>query len=539
MTTSSLDLPGTPAPRSGGLGVWSLYFVVKLLLFWQGLIAFHPLPNLAFALLLLLPVAGRLRLRLRHGLAAAAAIALLYHDAFLPPFVQLLEQLKVMQGFSAGYLLELAGRVVKPGAIAFLVMLVAGYALVSRYLRVGTLVMMAMLGVSGSQLWSAYRPSPATAAANAEPVVPGEGREARSLDDKLEAFYKDEGQRRVTFGGPLADPGFDILLVHVCSLAWDDLRAVELDNHPLLSRFDILFTRFNTATAYSGPAALRVLRANCGQPSHKGLYESASPQCFLFEELARVGFKTELALNHDGHFDDFLKLVRNEGRLNLPMMPLKGLKVAMTSFDNSPIYDDQAVLERWLEQRQAGGAPHVAAFYNTISLHDGNRVVGASQLNSQDSYRMRAKELFDDLGRFIDRLEQEQRKVILVMVPEHGAALRGDRLQFSGLREIPTPAITVVPAAIKVVGAGRPANQVRVSQPASYTAVSAILSKMARQSPFGNDYQPASYLEGLPLTPYVAETASTVVMQDGARFMLRQQGADWMDYPLEPDKPGF
>ncbi|TCP10621.1 cellulose synthase operon protein YhjU [Crenobacter luteus] len=537
MTTPSLDLPGTPAPRSGGLGVWSLYFVIKLLLFWQGLIAFHPLPNLAFALLLLLPVAGRLRRRLRHGLAAAAAIALLYHDAFLPPFMQLLEQLKVMQGFSAGYLLELAGRVVKPGAIAFLIALAAGYALVSRYLRVGTLVMMAMLWVCGSQLWSAYRPPPATAPAGQ--AAPGEGRAVQSLDDKLEAFYKDEGQRRVAFGGPLADPGFDILLIHVCSLAWDDLRTVELDHHPLLSRFDILFTRFNTATAYSGPAALRVLRANCGQPSHKGLYEPAPPQCFLFEELARIGFKTELALNHDGHFDGFLKLIRQEGRLNLPMMPLKGLKVAMTSFDNSPIYDDQAVLERWLEQRQAGGAPHVAAFYNTISLHDGNRVVGASHLNSQDSYRMRAKQLFDDLDRFIDRLEQEQRKVILVMVPEHGAALRGEKLQFSGLREIPTPAITMVPAAIKVVGAGRAVSQVRVEQPASYTAVSAILAKMARQSPFGSDYQPAAYLDGLPSTPYVAETASTVVMQNGTRFMLRQQGADWMDYPVDSGKYGL
>jgi len=531
-STASHNTPYAP-PRTTGLGAWSLYFIAKLLMFWQGLLGFHPLPNLAFALLLLVPMEGRLKVWLRNGLATIAAVALLYNDSFLPSFAQTLNQLKVIQGFSLNYLIELVGRVIKPEAALFLVVLVVGYNLLSRYLRIGTLVMIALLGVCGSQLWTAYRPAPAAVVAEAGSAgSTAAGGGGQSLDDKLTAFYKNEQQRVVAFNPPLADPGFDVLLVHICSLAWDDLRDVKLDNHPLLSRFDFLFTHFNSAAAYSGPAALRVLRATCGQTSHTALYDSTSSQCFLFDNLAKLGFKNELMMNHDGHFDDFLKLVQNEGHLNLPLMSQKDLKVGQHAFDDSPLYDDYDVLNRWLEQRKTDPAPHVATYYNTISLHDGNRVVGAGNLNTLDSYHLRANNLFNGLNRFIDNLEQSHRKVILIMVPEHGAALRGDKLQFSGLREIPTPAITIVPAAIKVIGGSAKVNQVKVDQPVSYVAVSTILSRMMNRSPFGADYAPQHYLDQLPTTPYVAENAGTVMMQDGSRYMMRQQGADWTPYPV-------
>ncbi|MDN0084372.1 cellulose biosynthesis protein BcsG [Crenobacter sp. SG2305] len=532
-STTSHNTP-LASSRTAGLGAWSLYFIVKLLMFWQGLLGFHPLPNLALALLLLVPVEGRLKVGLRNALATVAAVALLYNDSFLPSFAQTLSQLKVIQGFSLTYLLELAGRVAKPDDVLLLVVLAVGYALLSRYLRIGTLVMMVLLGVCGSQLWASYRPAPAVAVAVSATGSTGSTAAGgtQSLDDKLTTFYKNEQQRVVAFNPPLADPGFDILLVHICSLAWDDLRDVKLDNHPLLSRFDFLFTHFNSAAAYSGPAAIRVLRATCGQTNHTALYDSASSQCYLFDNLAKLGFKNELMMNHDGHFDDFLKLVQNEGHLNQPLMSQKGLKVDQHAFDDSPLYDDYEVLNRWLELRKNDPAQHVAAYYNTISLHDGNRVVGAGNLNTQDSYHLRANNLFNGLNRFIDSLEQSHRKVILIMVPEHGAALRGDKLQFSGLREIPTPAITTVPAAIKVIGTAAKANPVRIDQPVSYMAVSTILSRMMNKSPFGADYAPQHYLDQLPTTPYVAENAGTVMMQDGARYMMRQQGANWTPYPI-------
>ncbi|OHX10445.1 hypothetical protein BI347_21955 [Chromobacterium sphagni] len=517
-----------------GLGAWSVYFIAKLLLSWQGTLNFHPLPNLAFALLLLIPVAGKIRLRIRAALALLAGAALLYHDSWLPPPETALQQLSTLKGFSLHYLLDLAGRVLSLSLLTGAVILLCGYWLLSRYLRLGTLVMIALLGVSGRQLWQDRAPaSPAVAADSAAAPAAGGQSAPQTPDQQLATFFKNEGQRMVKFQGPLADPGFDVLLLHICSLSWDDLRTIGMDQHPLLGRFDFLFSNFNSATPYSGPAALRVLRASCGQPKHSELYQSASKDCYLFENLAALGFKTELTLNHDGSFDDFLKQIRTDGRLNQPLMSQQGLPVGLRSFDNSPIYSDYAVLNRWLEQRQQDGNAHVAAYYNTISLHDGNRIPNAPGLNTMDSYKYRANRLFADLNQFIDQLEKSHRKLILVLVPEHGAALRGDKQQFSGLREIPTPHITIVPAAIKVIGGQGHPGQTRIDQPSSYLAVSTILSRMMNKSPFGADYQPAEFARDLPTTPYVSESASSIVMQNGKRFLLQQDGGDWTDYPVQ------
>lgn len=518
------------APQSLGMGGWSVYFIAKLLLAWQGTLNLHPLPNLAFAMLLLIPVSGQGRLRLRGLLAWAAALALLYHDSWLPPPDIALKQLSALQGFSLAYLMELAGRVLSLPVLAGMVVLLSGYWLLSRYLRLGAWVMIALLGLNGRQLWQDHAAGQA-AAAN-PPAANAVAASAQTPDQQLGDFFRKEGQRMVKFDGPLADPGFDVLLLHVCSLSWDDLNAVGMDHGALLSRFDFVFSRFNTATSYSGPAALRVLRASCGQPRHSALYESAPDGCYLFENLAKLGFKTELTMNHDGSFDNFLKQLRVEGRLNLPLASQQGLPVGLRSFDNSPIYSDYAVLDRWWRARLQDGSPHVAAYYNSISLHDGNRIPDAPGLNANDSYKRRAGRLFSDLGQFIDQLEKSDRKLILLLVPEHGAALRGDKQQFSGLREIPTPRITLVPAAIKVIGGqGRPA-QLRIDQPVSYTAISTILSRMMSKSPFGGDYQPGAYAQDLPITPYVSESSSSVLMQSGQRFLLQQEGGDWNPYPL-------
>ncbi|WP_047249566.1 cellulose biosynthesis protein BcsG [Chromobacterium subtsugae] len=528
------DTVAPAAPRSVGLGAWSVYFIAKLLLSWQGTLNLHPLPNLAFALALLIPISGKTRLRLRAALALLAGAALLYHDSWLPSPSMALQQLSTLQGFSFHYLLDLAGRVLSLSLLTGALILLCGYWLLSRYLRLGTIVMISLLGLSGRQLWQEQPRAPAAAVADSGAATAGAApNAAQTPDQQLAAFFKSEGQRMVKFQGPLADPGFDVLILHVCSLSWDDLRAIGMDQHPLLGRFDFLFSNFNSATPYSGPAALRVLRASCGQPKHSELYQSAPKECYLFEDLAALGFKTELTMNHDGSFDDFLKQIRSDGRLNQPLISQQGLPVGLRSFDNTPIYSDYAVLNRWLEQRQQDSSAHVATYYNTISLHDGNRIPSAPGLNTMDSYKYRANRLFADLSQFIDQLEKSHRKMVLVLVPEHGAALRGDKQQFSGLREIPTPHITIVPAAVKVIGGQAHPSQVRIDQPSSYLAVSTILSRMMTKSPFGADYQPAEFARDLPTTPYVSESASSIVMQSGKRFLLQQDGGDWTEYPVQ------
>lgn len=525
----------TPPPRTAAalpaplrLGGWSFYFLGKLILFWQGRIGFHPLENLAFAALLLLPPPSPAWRRLRRVAAPLAAAALLYHDSFLPAPARLLAQSALIADFSPAYLLELLGRVLSWPLLAGLALAWVAFVLLSRWLRTGVLALAAMAVLA---LLPVAAPTPAPSASGDTAPRPG----APDFDALLKDFHAREAQRRVALPPPAADATpFDLIFLHICSLSWDDLRAVELDSHPLWRRFDFLFTRFNSAASYSGPAAIRLQRATCGQVPHSALYAPAPAGCYLMDSLRRAGYEPALALNHDGHFDGFLGALRAQAGMNPPPLPLSGLAVAQRAFDDSPIHDDLAVLSRWLEERQKNPRPRLAAYFNSISLHDGNRLLGASAArNSLDSYRGRLQKLLDDLERFLHQLEGSGRRAVLVLIPEHGAALRDERLQFAGLREIPSPAITRVPVGIRIVGpdARRLGETARVEAGTSYLAVSHLVARLLEDSPYGAEgFSPAAYLADLPATPYVAENEDTVVMEHEGRYYLRQGAEGWSEY---------
>ena len=111
--------PGRPPPafgfgsRSDRLGAWNFYFIAKLLLFWRGLIGFHLFANVAFLVLLAVPLPSPRWRRLRVVLAVPAAVALLYYDSWLPSASRALSQAGLLSSFSASYLAELAGRFVR------------------------------------------------------------------------------------------------------------------------------------------------------------------------------------------------------------------------------------------------------------------------------------------------------------------------------------------------------------------------------------------------------------------------------------------
>ncbi|MDI5677545.1 cellulose biosynthesis protein BcsG, partial [Salmonella enterica subsp. enterica serovar Anatum] len=50
--------------------------------------------------------------------------------------------------------------------------------------------------------------------------------------------------------------------VEIAQMFPADVEAAGLMSHPLWSHFDILFKHFNSGTSYSGPAAIRLLRAS-------------------------------------------------------------------------------------------------------------------------------------------------------------------------------------------------------------------------------------------------------------------------------------
>jgi cellulose synthase operon protein YhjU len=284
-------------------------------------------------------------------------------------------------------------------------------------------------------------------------------------------------------------------------------------------------------STYSGPAAIRFLRAPCGQPTHKGLYAPASAACLLMPGLGQVGFEQQLVLNHDGHFDDFLKYVRDQG-VDAPPLPLAGLAAPQRSFDNSRIYDDGAVLARWLEQRGKSPAGRAAVYFNTVSLHDGNRLESRPGVKSSETYKARLEKLLDDLRGFVDKLAASGRRAVVVLVPEHGAAWRGDAVQIPGLRELPTPAITLVPVAVRVIGpdAKRVGEAVSVTEPTSFLGLSHIVAKMLERPPFGAEgFRAADYVAGLPSTEFVSQGENAVILKRGAGFVMRQEQDAWRE----------
>lgn len=517
------------------MGFWSFYFFAKLLMFCAGFIGFHVLENLGFALLVALPARHWLLRTAKLVVTLPLGLALLYYDSWLPPWRRLFAQGNQMSDFSPIYLLELAQRFINLKLVLALLLMLAIHWLLSRKLRMSTFAFLGILAapwlgvLAGVSAPSAPAPlgGATTAAAGAAPAISS----AQELDTALDVFYSRERQRRLRFSPAEAQsPPFDILVLQVCSLAWDDLDFAGQRQHPLLSRFDLRLNNFSAAASYSGPAAIRLLRSGCGQPPHETLYQDVDPACHLYDGLQSAGFVTQWAMNHDGVFGGMLADITERGGLKATLFPLDGLKPALRAFDGSPYYSDYEVLSAWWQQRQKLGVPRVALYYNTGTLHDGNRFLDGSHPGVQDSYRRRAGQLFEDLGRFFDLIQSSGRRAVVVMVPEHGANARGDRLQISGLREIPTPAIALVPVGVKLVG--REAQvAVQLDTPFSHFGLGSLLTSFITANPYLPGAQGmADYARNLPQTEYVAENDGTVVMRAGGRYWLRGADRQWSEY---------
>ena len=554
VTSAAPAVPTTLAaardPGASLMAGWNIYFVFKLLLFWRDLIDFHALENLAFFALLAAPLPRSLRL-VRLLLAIPASIALLYHDSYLPPIARLFSQAGAVADFSFGYMVELAGRFISWPVVAMLVLALVLLILLARFVRIGVLVLTVLVGLTiiGTTKDEPVGLTAQTGTIGAGPgkgtvtsTAPGaprliEGGSNAELNRILQAFYATEARRVVRMPVPAAaELPFDILFIHVCSLSWDDMQATGLELHPLWKSFDIVFRHFNSAASYSGPGAVRLNRATCGQASNASLYSPAAEQCYLMPSLKRAGYDIDFAMNHDGHFDDFLQLVRQQG-VQAPPLPLSGMPVAMRGFDDSPIYGDAAVLARWRAVRSISSAPRTALYYNTISLHDGNRLTNGtgSGLNSQQNYKLRLTRLFDEMERLMQSLASGQRRTVVVLIPEHGGAVRGDRLQIAGLREIPTPAITTVPVGIKVIDPAGSAERdtVYVDGSSSFLALSQVIASMLAKSPYGAaGFDPRIYVSGLPITEFVSDNQS-VVMRVENRYFWREDKNSWRPFPVQ------
>ncbi len=519
----------------------SLYFFLKLSLYYNHYIGFNWLLNLILAVIAIWPLPSGQWKKIRALVIWAVALILLYHDSYLPTPARVISQMGALSSFSFSYMLELLGRLYNPFVLASLVVLIVIYKLLSSRIRFSTFATAGILSVPLVAMMQANStPTQALTGtySGADTNGPTQNQTnppvLKNPQSELVNFYSKESQRHLSFSTGGKVPPFDIILLHVCSLSWDDMDYVNEANHPLLKRFDVVFSNFNSAASYSGPASIRVLRGTCGQSPHDKLYKSVDPQCYVFPNLEQIGYSAKGLLNHDGIFDKFADTLEQRTGLKGKLEKIQGATVALHSFDGSPIYDDFSLLSKWWGTRLSRGTAPEALYYNSITLHDGNIVPGTSNRSSAVTYKPRLVKFMADIDKFVSLLEKSGRPVVLMMVPEHGASLRSDKYQISGMREIPSPNITLVPAAIKLIGLKKTADTlpIVIKEPVSFFGLYTLLAGMLLDNPFApNAPAFATRLQHLEKTKFVSENDDVVVLRDNAgRYMMKSSNGAWVPY---------
>lgn len=513
------------------MSFWAFYFLLAVGLHFGGYIHMQWLPNLLLAAWAFWPIQHpRLRL-LRTLLGGLCALLLLHAQSELPSLARAFSQIHLLAGFSAGYMLELVSRLVNYKLLLALLGAIALYMVLSTRIRFATLALLGIMGVGLQTAWTTSQQAPIAA-----PVAAAAGGDstgaALTPDTMLTAFFDREQQRKLQLH-PSTTP-FDVVILHVCSLAWDDMESVGLAQHPFMAQAQMVFTQFNSASSYSGPASLRMLHGMCGQATHSNLYKGLDSSCYVFPALESVGYEAQGLLNHDGVYDNFAKDLQDRGGLRDKLQSNAGAPAAYKSFDNSTIYSDYGVLHQWLKNRDQSNGKPVALYYNSITLHDGVHAPGGSTSNSIATYKPRMQQLLDDFAKFTQELKASGRPTVLIMAPEHGANLRGDSMQIPGMREIPTPRITLVPTLVYLLNApGTPTEQIRVDKPVSYLDLFTLLDGMHQNSPFASPTPTlAQRAQSLAGTDFVTdnETVTMLRMPDKQYWMRSKGTTTWVPY---------
>jgi cellulose synthase operon protein YhjU len=507
------------------MGAWAFYFLPKIVLYFWGHIPFDVVANVVFALWVLVPTPvawsrSRAVVWTRRAATGVVAVLLAWHDSWLPPLPGAVEFL-VQTGLpSEDFLAQFALQSLATREVAWLAAVIAGALLIRRYMRLTPVVLVLLVVV-------AVRVYAKTPSGN---------------DAVLASFYAHRAEDRVAFVGRReGQPAFDVLILHLCSLSWDDLAAIGRAKDPFFDQFDILFTRFNSVTTYSIPSVIRLLRAPCGQTPHDALYRPAGRGCYLMDALLGDGFEPSYTLSHDGTYAGWREQVERFGRPGVEVRP-EGVPIRLVDYEGAPVYEDYGMLAGWFVTRQSHKAPRVALYYNTGTLHDGNRWAGDGNWWSRDrsvQYGEFADALFSDLDRFFAVVESSGRDAVVVVVAEHGMALRGSALQPAGLREVPLPQITTVPVGVKFIGpswfrGARPVRQV-VDRPTSYLAIATLLAELsARPTIELGESALRRLVEGVPATEFVAETEGAIVMDIGTQYVANRRSLNrqWVALPL-------
>ena len=517
--------------------LWNFYFLLKIYLFIVGAINLDVPLNLLLLFFVVLPLSDSMHrsslfIAGKSSVGIVLAFALLWRDSWLPSMTDARSLIQEHGMPSTEYVLSfIKGGVSMYVIVCAVVLLLVSYLLRS-YKRTSIAMMAIVITVTPLAKGFFNRP-----AVSQESQM--EAAEALELDPAkyLESFYAKEAERTIVFKQPGA-PVFDLVVLHLCSLSWDDLREIGMtQDDPFFKEFDYLFTNFNSATGYSGPAVMRFLQSNGGQRSHTDVHGTSTPKEFLlFESLASAGYERYITMDHDGKYGNYNIALKKNGLNGAKLIKHDGLSNTAIFFDGkTQLYDDFDVFQKWFEARNGSNAEKSALYFNSVLMHAGTHWAGDSKWAAREPrglYKELTVTVLKDMKKIINLLKTSKRNTVLVLVSEHGRALTGSPFQPPDLRDVPLPKITKVPMAIKLIGSkfnSSKVNQTVISKPTSYFAISWLLSKFVEHSPFGAAPDaPQELAARIPKTDFVSENETGKVVEIGGLYHYYGKSKKWV-----------
>lgn len=529
------------------LGLFSsVYFIYRFTLYFLGFTRFSVALGALLFVMCLCSFMNRASRIIYNCLLLIFAVVLLYHDSYLPPLTNLTVDFtdNIISDFF--YYAEIFIDFINLELVViFLFVLIVVFFLFD-YIYSITVVAALLCYIGMSQLSSRIVPVSAdmvaTSVQNAVqsidiPKQTGDT-SSENIENYLKTFLEKEKNRLISMPQELAQDfaPFNVVIVNICSMAYDDIEASKLLGHEVFKKADYSFENFNSVSSYSTPATLRLLRANCGQMTEAEIYEGRRSECELLTSLEQVGYQSSIYFDHNGAYGDYLKTLRQLAGLNPPLNDPKLLHSQYTSFDGTPIYSDKELFNAYLYTIKATHATNNVSFMNLLSLHDGNRLTGQ---NRSQPYAPRLKLMLDNLSFFIDELEKSKTNTLLIIVPEHGAAIRGDKMQIAKLREIPTDKITRIPVLVKFFGANGSFDQdtertvKKISGFYSYQSLSEIIRRSLANNVFSKDSALCTVDDvfvDLPQTAFIGESTNAFYMNFLNSDFYKLKGEEWAPY---------
>lgn len=527
------------------------YFLFKFGLYFMNLSGFDFALNLVLFLLCLFSIRVKSLNKIYKTFLIIFGLVLLYHDSYLP----MLSPQVVYEEKGIAGVFELLSTFISDyfdfSYLGIFILVFIAVFFINDFLKVTTIVVICFITVACLNI-SALSVAKESKSQSVENVVADSAdippqigtADSQGVENYLQTFLELERQRIVTMPSTLPEnfTPFDIVIVNICSMATDDIEASNLLKHPLFRTFDFSFDTFNSVSSYSTPSSLRLLRSNCGQMTEAQMYKERRSECELITSVEQLGYQSEVYFDHNGKYGDYLKTLHDLGGLNENIHDLSKLAVKYNAFDGSAIRSDSDLFKAYVNNIARNGNVNNITFMNLLSLHDGNRLAGEKK---SQSYAPRLKLLLDNLEDFIKDIKDSNRNTLFIMVPEHGAAIRGDKMQIAKLREIPTDKITRIPVGVSFLGAERNAvgggtskahKTQRIKGFYSYLAISEIVKRSIEDNVFAKNEEDsktdkiADVFYDLPQTAFIAESTNAYYMNFQHQDFYKLKGEHWEKY---------